>query len=215
MMGDRDYGQLIKNAVDSIGREMAPKIDAKDTQTIHLHEVVRCLRRSYFDRVDPLEVERRGFTDLVSSLLGNMKYGTKSGEFKMQEINLSGKADMIVDDVIMIFRSTNESLENPLGEDLLYLNACMWIFNKPEGIIIYVAADKKETSFTLSRNTSMFEELSRRVRIFNDLLKENKVPILEPSDECRNCQYYERCYVKKRIGRSLSFQNILGMEKKD
>ncbi len=48
MLGDRDYRQLIKNAIDSIGREIEPKIDPKDINTINIHEVVRCLRRSYF-----------------------------------------------------------------------------------------------------------------------------------------------------------------------
>ncbi len=103
MLGDRDYRQLIKNAIDSIGREIQPKIDSNDSQTIHLHEVVRCLRRSYFDRVEPKDVERRGFNDLVSGLLRNMKYGSKSGEFKMEDISLNGQADMIVDDAVIIF----------------------------------------------------------------------------------------------------------------
>jgi len=79
VLGDRDYRQLIKNAIDSIGREIQPKIDPNDIKTIHLHEVVQCLRRSYFDRVEPKDVERRGFNDLVSGLLRNMKYGSKSG----------------------------------------------------------------------------------------------------------------------------------------
>ena len=44
MMGDRDYRQLIKNAIKSIGSEIEPKIDPKDINTINVHEVVRCLR---------------------------------------------------------------------------------------------------------------------------------------------------------------------------
>ncbi len=50
MMGDRDYRKLIKNAIDSIGREIEPKIEPSDYNTIDVSEVVRCLRRSYFDR---------------------------------------------------------------------------------------------------------------------------------------------------------------------
>ncbi len=69
MMGDRDYRKLIKNAIDSIGREIEPKIEASDYNTIDVHEVVRCLRRSYFDRVEPKEVDRTNFSDLVSGLL--------------------------------------------------------------------------------------------------------------------------------------------------
>ena len=213
MLGDRDYRQLIKNAIDSIGREIEPKIDPNDIKTIHLHEVVRCLRRSYFDRVEPKEVDRRGFTDLVSGLLRNMKYGSKSGEFKMEDIGINGQADMIVDDAVIIFRSANRLPENPIARDLLYLNTCLWIFDKMDGILIYITGDRRETSFTLSRNKKMFEEVARRIRIFNDLLKEKKVPILEPSDECSNCQYYEKCYLPQKTSQSISLSQLVGFNK--
>ncbi len=213
MLGDRDYRQFIKNAIDSIGREIEPKIDPNDINTIHLHEVVRCLRRSYFDRVEPKDVERRGFNDLVSGLLRNMKYGSKSGEFKMEDINLNGQADMIIDDAVIIFRSANVLPENPIARDLLYLNTCLWIFDKMDGILIYITGDRQEASFTVSRNKKMFEEVARRIRIFNDLLKEKKVPILEPSDECSNCQYYEKCYLPQKTSESISLRQLVGFNK--
>ena len=213
MLGDRDYRQLIKNAIDSIGREIQPKIDPNDSETIHLHEVVRCLRRSYFDRVEPKDVERRGFNDLVSGLLRNMKYGSKSGEFKMEDISLNGQADMIIDDAVIIFRSANVLPENPIARDLLYLNTCLWIFDKMDGILIYITSDRQEASFSLSRNKKMFQEVARRIRIFNDLLKEKKVPILEPSDECSNCQYYEKCYLPQKTSQTISLTELVGIHK--
>jgi len=213
VLGDRDYRQLVKNAIDSIGRETEPKIDPNDIKTIHLHEVVRCLRRSYFDRVEPKEVDRRGFTDLVSGLLRNMKYGSKSGEFKMEDIGINGQADMIVDDAVIIFRSANRLPENPIASDLLYLNTCLWIFDKMDGILIYITSERQETSFSLSRNKKMFQEIARRIRIFNNLLKEKKVPILEPSDECSNCQYYEKCYIPQKTSQSISLGQLVGFNK--
>jgi len=213
VLGDRDYRHLVKNAIDSIGREIEPKIDPNDIKTIHLHEVIRCLRRSYFDRVEPKEVDRRGFTDLVSGLLRNMKYGSKSGELKMEDIGIKGQADMIVDDAVIIFRSANRLPENPIARDLLYLNTCLWIFDKMDGIIIYITSERQETSFSLSRNKKMFEEVARRIRIFNNLLKEKKVPILEPSDECSNCQYYEKCYIPLKTSQSISLSQLVGFNK--
>ena len=46
-MGDRDYRSLIKNSIDSIGRELDVKIDAKEISDHSSHEVVRCLRRIF------------------------------------------------------------------------------------------------------------------------------------------------------------------------
>jgi len=213
MMGDRDYRHLIKSAIESIGRDIEPKIDPKDNKTIYIHEVVRCLRRSYYDRTEPIEVTRTGFNNLMTGLLQKMEYGGKEGEYSIDDITLKGKADMIVDDAIIIFRSSLKAPDGPFALDLLYLNACMWIFKKIEGIVVYLTPDGKEESFSLSKQNKMFEELVRRVRVLKDLLEEKKVPILEPSIECSSCQYYGRCFVKQKIGRQIKLEEMIGLGK--
>lgn len=213
MMGDRDYRQLIKNAIESIGKDLEPKIDPKENKIIHLHEVVRCLRRSYYDRIDPIDLERTSFNNLLSGLLQKMEYGGKEGEFLIEDIKLRGKADIIVDDAVIIFRSTLDIPENPFSSDLLFLNACMWIFKKVEGVVVYMTPDGRESSFSLSKDNKMFEELVRRVRVLNELLGEKKVPILEPSSECSSCQYYQRCYIIQKIGKQINIQDLFGLKK--
>ena len=213
MMGDRDYRTIIQTALASIGKELQLDIDSENIQTIHLQEVVQCLRRSYFDRIDPVEIERRGFNELLSGLLRKLEYGSEPKEFEIDDIKLQGQTDMIVDDAIMLFRSTQTELENPLANDVLYLNACLWIYDKTEGIVIYITGDKKETTFSLTRNKKMFEEVIRRVRVLNNLLKEQKAPILEPSTECSECQYYERCFIKKKNSKHVDIGEMLGLGK--
>ena len=209
-MGDRDYRNLIKSAVDSIGREIDVKVDAVDPDTIYIHEVAQCLRRSYFDRIDPLELERQGFNDLLGGLLRKVGYGVKPAEFEIDGIRLRGSADMMVDDAIILYRSASEQLENPRASDLLFLNACLWIFNKIDGIVIYITGERKESSFSLTKNKKMFEEVVRRVRVFNNLLKEKKTPILEPSEDCSACQYYQRCFAREKLGKSVSIKDLVG-----
>lgn len=211
MMGDRDYRSLIKSAIDSIGKELEPQIDEKDNKIIHLHEVVKCLRRSYYDRTDPLQIDRTAFSDLLSGLLRKLKHGSDPGEYELEDIKLKGQADMIVDDAVMIFRSSTKLPENPVASDILFLNACLWIFNKVDGILVYLTGTREEVSFSLTKNKKMFEEVIRRVRVLNDLLKEQKAPILEPSDECSTCQYYERCYVNRKLAKSITIKGLIGM----
>jgi len=213
MMGDRDFRSIVKNAVDSIGRELEIEIDAKDIKTIHLKEVVQCLRRSYYDRVDSKEVERRGFNDLLSGMLRKLQYGSNPKEFAIDDIKLRGQVDMMVDDSIILFRPANTSLETPLANDLLYLNACMWIYDKTDGIIIYITGNKEEIMFSLTRDKKMFEEVIRRVRVLSDLLKEQKTPILEPSNDCTECQYYQRCFITKKNTKQVSLSEMLGLGK--
>ena len=215
MMGDRDFRSIIQNAIGSIGRELEIEIDSKDIQTIHLKEVVQCLRRSFYDRIEPKEIERRGFNELLSGLLRKLQYGSEPKNFAIEDIKLKGQADMMVDDSILLFRSALDELENPQANDVLYLNACLWIYDKEDGIIVYITGDRKETTFSLTRNKKMFEELIRRVKVLNDLLKEEKTPILEPSTECSDCQYYERCFTKKKNTKQISLGEMLGMTSKD
>ncbi|MCH1607338.1 MAG: Dna2/Cas4 domain-containing protein [Nitrosopumilus sp.] len=214
MMGDRDFRTTIQTALASIGKELQLDIDPKNIQTIHLQEVVQCLRRSYFDRIDPIEIERRGFNELLSGLLRKLEYGSEPKEFEIDDIKLQGQTDMIVDDAIMLFRPAAQSeLENPLANDVLFLNACLWIYDKTEGIVVYITGDRKETTFSLTRNKKMFEEVIRRVRVLNNLLKEQKAPILEPSTECSECQYYEKCFMKKKNSKHVDIGEMLGIGK--
>lgn len=212
-MGDRDYRSLIQNAISSIGDELDAGVDRAEPDVVHLHEVTRCLRRSYFDRTEPLKEERRGFNELMAGLLQKLGHETEPGEFKIDGIKLRGRAEMIIDDAVMLFRSAGGPIDNPKAEDLLFLNACLWIFEKMDGIIVYVTGNRQESSFSLTKNKKMFEEVIRRVRVFNDLLKEKKVPILEPSEDCTACQYYQRCFVREKIGRSVSIKDLVGLSK--
>ena len=215
MMGDRDYRSVIKNAIESIGKELELEIDADDYKTIHLQEVVQCLRRSYYDRTEPKEIERRGFNDLTSGLLRKLEYGSEPKIFNIDDIKLKGQSDMILDDIIILFRSSREIPESPQANDLLYLNACLWIYDKHDGMIIYITGDREEFTFSLTRDKKMFEEVIRRVRVLNDLLNEQKTPILEPSLSCLDCQYYQRCFISKKNSKHVSLAEMLGLSKEN
>lgn len=218
MMGDRDFRSVIDNAIDSIRKETNIEIDASDIQTIHLEEVIQCLRRSYYDRVDPKEIESGGgggFNDIFSGLLHKSQSAIQRKDYAHNDINLRGQADMIVDNIVILFRSATKELDNPVAHDILYLNACMWIYDKADGVIVYLTADKKDTTFSISRNKKMFEEIVRRVTVLHDLLKEERVPILEPSEQCSYCQYYERCFIKRKNSKQLNIAEMLKFGDKD
>ena len=207
------YRGLIKGALHAIGKEVEIKIDVADNNTIGIHEITTCMRRAYFNRIDPLDYQHQNFGELSAGLLRKLHYGTTNAEFDLNGIKLFASADMIVDDAVILFRSADESIENPLAADMLYLNACLWMYKKTDGIIVYITNNKQESSFSLTKNKLMFEETARRVRVLHDLLVEKKTPILEPSSECSTCQYYQRCYTKQKMGKSISIGNLMGMKK--
>ncbi|HIO85642.1 MAG TPA: Dna2/Cas4 domain-containing protein [Candidatus Nitrosopelagicus sp.] len=209
--GDRDYKQIVRDAIDSIGEDIEFKIDAKDISTIYLQEAVKCLRRSFYDRTDPLETEQTQFNKVLGGLFRKMKSQSSIGNYDMDGgLALKGQVDMIKDDVVLIFRSIDKFPENPMPVDILYVNACMWMFEKIEGVIVYITPDGKEDSFVTNRNQRMFEEVIRRTKVFHDLLNEKKVPIIEPSRDCQDCQYYERCYIRKKEGKTITIASLFG-----
>ena len=209
--GDRDYKQIVRDAIDSIGEDIEFKIDAKDISTIYLQETVKCLRRSFYDRTDPLETEQTQFNKVLGGLFRKMKSQSSIGNYDMDGgLALKGQVDMIKDDVVLIFRSIDKFPENPMPVDILYVNACMWMFEKIEGVIVYITPDGKEDSFVTNRNQRMFEEVIRRTKVFHDLLNEKKVPIIEPSKDCQDCQYYERCYIRKKEGKTITISSLFG-----
>lgn len=213
-MGDRDFRTVIKNSIESVGKELDYKIDIENLDKIHLGEVTKCLRRSYYDRTDPAEPERTRFSDLIGGMFRKLDYGSISATFDLKNgASLEGQSDMIADDVVMIFRSVSEFPEDPYAKDILYLNACLWIYDKIDGIIVYIDGHGREGSFSLTKDKKMFEELVRRVQTYRTLLNDKKLPQLEPSTECSTCQYYERCFTKKKRNEKDVIHQILGMGK--
>ena len=217
VVGDRDYKQIVRDAIDSIGEDVQLKFDTKDPNTIYLHEVTKCLRRSFYDRTESLETEQTQFNKVLGGLFRKMKSFATIGKYVMDDgLALKGQVDMIQDDVILIFRSVNRYPENPLPADILYVNACMWIFNKIEGVIVYITPDGREESFVTNKNQKMFEEAVRRTKVFHDLLERRntdpkaKPPIIEPSVDCIDCQYYERCYIRKKEGKQITLSSLFG-----
>ena len=217
VVGDRDYKQIVRDAIDSIGEDAQLKFDTKDPNIVYLHEATKCLRRSFYDRTEPLETEQTQFNKVLGGLFRKMKSKATIGTYKMDSgLALKGQVDMIEDDVVMIFRAVNRYPENPLPADILFVNACMWMFDKIEGVVVYITPDGKEESFVTNKNQKMFEEVIRRTKVFHDLIERRntdpkaKPPIIEPSMDCIDCQYYERCYIRKKEGKQITLSSLFG-----
>ena len=213
--GDKDFKQIVKEAIESVSQDVEIKVDSKDFKTIHVHETAKCLRQSYYDRIDPIAQEQSNLNKVLGGIFRKLKARSSIGDYDVGDVKLKAQADMIVRDVVMIFRSIDKFPEHPVPSDILYLNACMWMFDKIEGVIIYITRDGKEDSFVVNRNQKMFEEVIKRTKIFHDLLTKKKVPVIEPNYDCLNCQYYARCFQKKKEGKPISMSALFGSKEKE
>jgi CRISPR-associated exonuclease Cas4 len=216
MLGDRNIGGMIEKTLDKIYDDFNQNVNKDNPDRIHALEASRCIRLSYYERKDPLPAD---ITARTSSLI---KYGIRHlfnnvhGEYKIGNLILEMTADMIINDEFIVRFEVVEKLpEVPHPRDLLYLNACLFAFNKNEGILIYIRSEGKTIEFSVTKNNRMFEEIIRRARVLNTLLKERKVPIVEPCDLCLTCKYYERCYSREKKTSNFSLENLLGFGKKE
>jgi CRISPR-associated exonuclease Cas4 len=215
MLGDRDVRRVIEKALDKIYEDANQKICKDDPNRINAIEASRCTRLSYYERKDFLPSDNT--TRMSFLLLEGLRRSLNNvrGEYKANNLILEVVADMVINNEFVVrFEVVVNLPEIPHPRDLLYLNACLFAFNKSEGILIYISSEGKTLEFSVTKNNRMFEEILRRARVLSTLLKESKVPIVEPCDFCIKCKYYERCYSRETKNSSISLENLLGLEKK-
>jgi CRISPR-associated exonuclease Cas4 len=200
MLGGKNLREMIENAIDDKYKNLSVKIDKTNPDRIHAIEASGCTRFAYYERKDSLSSDN---ATRVSSLLGNgMRHSLSNarGEYKIDTLALEVNVDMIMaNEFIVRFEIVSTLPEVPHPRHMLYLNACLFAFNKDEGFLIYMTAEGKTVEFSVTKNNRMFEEIVRRAKVLSTLLKEDRVPIVEPSDLCISCKYFERCYARKKV----------------
>jgi CRISPR-associated exonuclease Cas4 len=198
MLGARDLRETINNALDKMYDNLEPKIDRTNSDRIHAEEASTCTRLAYYDRRDPLrstgEIKNRallnnGFRRSLENL---------HAEYKADNLSIEVNADMVIaDEFVVRFEVVSDLPEVPDPRHMLYLNACLFALKKIQGFLIYINGEGKSVEFSVSKSNKMFEETVRRARVLSTLLKEGKTPIVEPSELCQSCKYYERCYAPR------------------
>jgi CRISPR-associated exonuclease Cas4 len=217
MLGERDVKKMIEKTFDKIYANIGQISSKNDPNIIHVLEASRCTRLSYYERKDP--VSTQGSIAKISILLKDgirRSFSNIDGEYKVDNLTLHATADAIIDDqYVARFELVTKLPEVPHPRDLLYLNACLFVFNKNDGVLIYMTPDGQSLDFFVTKNNRMFEDVVRRARILSTLLKECKVPIIEPCDLCLSCKYYERCYYRERKIANFSLESLFGRGKSE
>lgn len=217
MLGERDVKKMIEKTFDKIYANIGQISSKNDPDIIHVLEASRCTRLSYYERKDP--VSTQGSIAKISILLKDgirRSFSNIDGEYKVDNLTLQATADAIIDDqYVARFELVTKLPDVPHPRDLLYLNACLFVFNKNDGVLIYMTPDGQSLEFFVTKNNKMFEDVVRRARILSTLLKECKVPIIEPCDLCLSCKYYERCYYRERKIANFSLESLFGRGKSE
>lgn len=210
MLGGRNFHKLIEDELIKISKKLSLDYDSNG---IHVSEITRCTRLSYFERMDP-------FVDEYSNALSNISKGSLTKllngitrEYKVDDLTIYATVDLMIDNEMIInFVPVSKLPEYPHPNDLLYTNASMFIFDIQGGFIVYFTPEGKFVEFSVSESKRMFEQVVRRARILYLLLKEKKTPVVEPSELCFSCKYFQRCFGQQKESEHLL--DILGIGKK-
>lgn len=205
MLGERNWRDIINKVIEEKYAEHIDKID--DNNKIDINECIRCLRRSYYDRNEPMKVSKR---EMIHAILTNGIKSRMTKEYDLNGLVIIGHADIIMDKILFNISLRNDLPTEPLAEDLLSLNANLFIFNIDNGVLLYADGEGNTVAFSTVKDNRLFNETIRRAKILATLLKEKKVPIIEPSNECMECQYQERCYTRKLKHEDSFIDKILG-----
>jgi CRISPR-associated exonuclease Cas4 len=212
MLGGRDVRKTIVAYMNERQKKLRRIIN--DPTRIYTSEASRCTRLSYYERIDPINSNS---AELFQTFLTHgirLSFENIESEYKTDNLTLVLTADIILEKELVVRLQITDSLpDSPKPQDLLYLNACLYAFDKPEGILIYVRGDGTSSEFLVAKSAKMFEELIRRARVLSTLLKEKRVPIVEPSESCMTCKYYGRCYMMERKEPSFSIESLFGKSK--
>jgi CRISPR-associated exonuclease Cas4 len=199
MLGGRNVRETIEKSLDKLHDDLSVRVDKKNPDKIHAVEASGCTRFAYYERKDPLPADGMSKISILLGAAMRHSLSNMRGEYKVDSLSLEVNADMIMaDEYVVRFEVVPALPEVPHPRDMLYLNACLFAFNKSDGILIYITAEGKSVEFSVTKNNKMFEEIVRRARVLSTLLKDGKVPIVEPSELCLKCRYYERCYARKQ-----------------
>lgn len=201
---------------DSVAKAVDVFINiSKDDNVIHVDEAVDCLRRSYYNRREARIPQEERFRIMSKSIMHNTNAYAEEREYKEEGMNFKmiARVDMIVDDAIIHFSMVDSLPDTPYPRDLMLLNTSLWVFDKEEGALVYIKRDGSNVQFSLRRDRRLFDEVKRRATVLHTLLKEGRVPILEPSDECISCSYYEKCYVQHKRYDNPTLERIFGFKR--
>jgi CRISPR-associated exonuclease Cas4 len=211
MLGGRNFHKLIEDELIKFSKKLALDYDQNG---IHVFEITRCSRLSYFERMDAFEDE---FSHALSKLVQGSLRKALNGitrEYKVDELTIYATVDLVIDnDIVINFIPVSKLPEFPHPNDLLYTNASMFVFETRGGFIVYFTPEGKFVEFSVSPSKRMFEQVVRRARILHLLLNDKKTPVVEPSELCISCKYFQRCFGQQN--ESEHILDVFGIGKKN
>ena len=201
---------------EAFRRFLVKKSKPRENHSIHVSEVVGCLRKAYYNRkygdeqLNHLAPTKRVILSLglsthliLEEILEELGYKTESTyTLNLGSLKLVGTPDAINPqrNSILEIKTVNKLPEQPLEHHILQLNTYQGILKTiynsrpPIGHIIYIhKRDGQIKIYTHIFNEQLFNKIIEKARIYHEYITQNQEPPAEPNWLCNYCEWKWRC----------------------
>jgi len=181
---------------------------------IHVHEIVQCLRKSYYQRkyysseythlsdtkcvILGLGIlVHRAIEELFSQMLGSTseKVYEKVITVNGVEYKLVGTVDIAFDDTIVDIKTVNKIPDRPYDHHYYQLQLYMYLTGVHKAYVVYICKkDGRVKVFDIIRDQRTIDLLLERFSYYAVCLSSDTVPRAEESYLCRYCEYSLKCF---------------------
>lgn len=195
---------------EQIKEEILRQVNGDDYQskpnTYSITELLYCLRRAYFRRINPKPTQLKSafnlyrgriFDQLWSQLFRHNQVRC-TYRCKNIPITISGKYDFLTNDNVLTDLKTIKTLyyiTEPSPEYIIQVRFYAWLNSIEKAQIVYIDfGDCKVFPVEVGDCTQLLEEIESKATILYNALKNNMIPKEKGVEwQCANCDYKKEC----------------------
>jgi CRISPR-associated exonuclease Cas4 len=157
MLGSRDVKKMIYKEFESAYNNQIKYPDKSNPDKIHANEASRCTRLATEE--NPLPPDSNSTISVLIKESIRRLFSNFNSEYKVDALSILASADMIVaGEYVVKFELVRKLPATPHPRDLLSLNACLFAFDKTDGILIYTNIDGDTVNFLLQEIIECFRK---------------------------------------------------------
>ena len=204
---------LVKRAFRRAHEELAADRSGLGSDVVHVTELTYCLLKSFLERRlgvnysdDKLVVLGLGHAAhyIVEEFMGGDAVREFHVEYDFGSFKLTGKPDLVLDDVVVELKTASRIPEQPFPHHVLQLQAYLHLLDRRYGFIVYI--DKRRgrvKAYRVERDPGAWEEIVGRARRLHLALVRGEPPEPEPGPLCRYCEFRSMCYKAREKARAV------------
>jgi len=180
---------------------------------IHVHEVVQCMRKSYYERKYGSS-DFRHLSDTKCVILGlgllthekleelfAQTFNAQCEKVVMRDIIVNGikykvvgTIDILYDTTLIDLKTVNKIPDRPYSHHYYQLQLYMWLTDLYKSYIVYISKRRGTIRiYEVIRDNKVIDQLIERIHYYIACISSDTIPKREKSYLCNYCEYSLNC----------------------